>query len=373
MSALMDSAARAIPTRVIRVGVIGTGFGETVHVPALQAIPYVEVASICSRRLDRAQLVAARRGIRKATADFRELIRDPEVDAVVIASPPNLHHSMAFAAIEAGKHVLCEKPMSRTLAEARDLVKLAEQARVVAMVNHQFRFEPARAHARSLIESGWFGDPHVATVTVYRSTLNDPHGVPWDWLMDEAKGGGMLGAAGSHYLDALRWWFGDVRAVSGAASTMIKQRRHADSNIMGTVSADDNFVVLLRFMNGALATVTYSATAAFEAGEQIILSGSSGMLMMTGDRKLYGAKRGGPLDEISLPEHLTAEVSPTDHALLGPTSMLLRHWISAIRTGDVVSPSFLDGLKVQELMDGAIRSSQLGRWVEIEKGRFANF
>ncbi|MCA9861241.1 MAG: Gfo/Idh/MocA family oxidoreductase, partial [Thermomicrobiales bacterium] len=300
------------------------------------------------------------------------LIRDEDIDAVVIASPPNLHHSMSFAAIEAGKHVLCEKPMSRTVAEARDLVRLSEHERVVAMVNHEFRFEPARARAKELIDSGWLGEPHLANVTVFRSTLNDPNGLPFDWLMDETKGGGMLGAAGSHYLDALRWWFGDVRSVAGVSATMVKQRRLADSNAMGTVSADDNFAVMLRFLNGAIGTVTYSATAPFEFGEQIVLSGSEGMLMMTGDRKLYGARRGQSVSELPLPEHLTVEVSPSTHPLYGPTSLLLRVWVEAVRTGEVTSPSFLDGLKVQELMDGAQRSGQLGRWVEVEKGRFGH-
>ncbi len=373
MATVQHSQSNAIPTREIRVGIIGTGFGASVHLPALQKIPYVVVSSICSRRLDRAHLVASQHSVRKVTADYRELVRDPEIDAVVIASPPSLHHAMTFAALEAGKHVLCEKPLSRTLAEARDLVRLAQQANVVAMVNHEFRFEPARVYAKQLIDLGYLGTPHSATVTVYRATLNDPHGVAWDWLMDDSKGGGMLGAAGSHYLDALRWWFGEVKSVAGATSTMIKERRFADSHEMGVVSSDDNFAVLLKMSSGALATVTYSATAAFEAGEQLILSGSDGLLMMTGDRKLYGAKRGAPLEEKQLPPDIIADVSPSEHPLAGPTELLLKVWISAIRTGEVASPSFVDGMKVQELMDGAVRSSQLGRWIEIERGRFQSY
>lgn len=369
----VPNPSTAIPTRTIRVGVIGTGFGAAVHLPSLQKIPFVEVGGVCSRRPERALMIASKYGVRKSTTDFRELIRDPEIDAVVIASPPGLHHGMAVAAIDAGKHVLCEKPLARTLAESRDLVRLAEQAQVVAMVNHEFRFEPARVYAKQLIDLGYLGEPHSATVTVYRATLNDPHGVAWDWLMDEAKGGGMLRAAGSHYLDALRWWFGDVKAVSGTTSTMIRQRRFADSHEMGDVSADDNFAVLLKFSSGAMATVTYSATAAFEAGEQIILSGSDGLLMMTGDRKLYGAKRGAQLEEKEIPAEFTEEVSPSDHPLAGPTELLLRVWIGSIRTGTVASPSFRDGMKVQELMDGAVRSSQLGRWIEVERGRFQNY
>lgn len=373
MASAVSKNSNAIPTRTIRVGVIGTGFGASVHLPALQKIPFVEVAGICSRKPERVLMIAAQHGIRKTSTDYREFVRDPDIDAVVVASPPNLHHAMAIAAIEAGKHVLCEKPLSRTLAESRDLVRLAEQARLVAMVNHEFRFEPARVYAKQLIEMGYLGEPHSATVTVFRSTLNDPHGVAWDWLMDEAKGGGMLRAAGSHYLDALRWWFGEVKAVSGATATMIRQRRFADSHEMGSVSADDNFAVLLKFVSGAMATVTYSATAAFEAGEQIILSGSDGLLLMTGDRKLYGAKRGGQLEEKELPPDLTEEVSPAAHPLAGPTELLLRVWIGSIRTGQTSSPSFSDGMKVQELMDGAVRSSQLGRWIEVERGRFQHY
>lgn len=359
---------------MVRIGIIGTGFGASVHLPALSRVPGAEVVSICSKRPDRAHMIAAQHGIKKATGDFRELVRDPDVEAVIIASPPNLHHTMAFAALEAGKHVLCEKPMSRTLAEARDLVKLAEQAKVIAMVNHEFRFDSARAHAKELIDRGYLGDLHSASITVYRSTLNDPHGVPWDWLMEGSKGGGMLGAAGSHYLDALRWWFGEVKAVSGVTATMVRQRRLPDSTVMGQVSADDNFAVLLRFVNGAIGTVTYSATAAFEAGEQILLSGSDGMLLMAGDGKLFGAKRMIPLDEIPIPERLTVgEALAGDHPLMGPTTLLLQEWVEAIKAGRVASPSFYDGLKVQELMDGAIRSSQLGRWVEVERGRFQSY
>ena len=370
MATTANRTVRSIPTRDIRIAIIGTGFGASAHLPALRRIPGVEVVTICSRRADRALAVANQYGIKKTSVDYREVMRDPQVDAVVIASPPNLHHAMAFGALEAGKHVLCEKPMSRTLAEARDLVKLAEQAQAVAMINHEFRFEPARAYARELIGRGWIGDPQMATVTAFRSTLNDPYGQPWDWLMDSAKGGGMLGAAGSHYLDALRWWFGDVKSVSGSTATMIKQRRHADSHEMGEVSADDNFVVLLQFLSGALGTVTYSATAAFEAGEQIVLSGSQGLLMMTSDRKLFGAGSDGNLKEIPIPEHLTPRTQPGDHPLMGPTGLLLQEWVKAIRTGETPSPSFADGMKVQELIDGAARSSKLGRWIEVERGRF---
>lgn len=359
------------PDAIIRVGVIGTGFGSSAHIPALQRLPNVEVVAVCSRRPERAHTVAAKYGIRLATGEYRDLLRPGLADAIVVATPPHLHHQMAFAALEAGRHLLVEKPMSRSLGEARDLVKMAELRQVVAMVNHEYRFVGSRRYARELIESGYIGEPQSAAVTVFRSTLNDPHGITWDWLMEDAKGGGMLGAAGSHYLDALRWWFGEVKAICGATATMVTSRRLPESREMGRVDADDNFAALLKFVNGALGTITYSATAAHEAGEQIVLSGSGGMLMLTGEGRIYGMKAGEPMGELAVPERLTEPVPGITHPLAAPTARLVEAWIDGIRAGEVISPTLMDGLKVQELLDGISRSSQLGRWVEVERGRFA--
>ncbi len=244
-----DSAPAFEP---IRVGVIGTGFGATVHLPALAYLPETEVVAICSRRPDRALAAALDYGIPSHLTDYRELVRDPGVEAVVVASPPHLHHQMSLAALEAGKHVLCEKPMARNLAEARDMVKIADRVGVVAMVNHQLRFLPVRARIKELIDEAYIGEPHAATLTVHRSSLNDPYERPFGWLMEQEKAGGMLGAVGSHHVDALRWWFGEIKGVAGATATMVKRRRLADGVGMATVDADDNFAFVVRFGNGVL-------------------------------------------------------------------------------------------------------------------------
>ncbi len=357
-------------TTSIRVGVIGVGFGAAVHVPALQHLPETDVVAVCARRPERAHLAAAQYGVKVALSDFRVLLRDQGIDAVVVATPPHLHHQMSLAAIEAKKHVLCEKPMARNLAEARDMVKLAESNGVVTMVNHEFRFAPARARMKELIDEGYLGDPHSASIVVYRSSLNDPNGAPWDWLMESAKGGGMLGAAGSHYVDALRWWFGEVKSVAGVTATMIKRRRLPESTQTAPVDADDNFALMLRFTNGAIATVHYSATAPHDAGDEIILSGSHGLLLLRGDGRLMGARSGETLAELPIPERLSPEFPEFAHPSTGPTVLLMREWVRAIRTGVPASPSFADGVKVQEILDGVVRSTQQGRWVEIARSRF---
>lgn len=354
----------------IRVGVIGTGFGASLHLSALRENPDFFTAAICSRRPERARAAAIDHGIPTHYADYRELVRNPEIDAVIVASPPHLHHPMAIAALEAGRHVLCEKPMARNLAEARDMQRIAERAATIAMVNNQLRFLPVRMRIAELIAEGYIGEPHAASVVVHRSSLNDPHDRPWGWLMEMEKAGGMLGATGAHYLDALRWWFGDVKGVAGAVSTMVRQRRLPDSSSMAKVDADDNFAVILRFANGAIGTVHVTATAGHEGDEEITLSGSEGTLQVRQGR-LLGARLGEfSLSELPVPDRLLGGLVPGGHFLVQPTTLLLRTWARAIREGRPASPSFADGVKTQELIDGALRSSLQGRWIDTSGTRW---
>ena len=348
----------------IRVGLIGTGFGASLHLSALRGNPDFQMMAICSRRPERARAAALDHGVPEHSADYRELVQTRDIDAFIIASPPHLHHTMVIAALEEGKHVLCEKPMARNLAEARDMQRIAERVGTVAMVNHQLRFLPVRARIHELIGEGFIGEPHAASVVVHRSSLNDPMDRPWGWLMEQEKAGGMLGATGAHYVDALRWWFGEVKAVAGAVSTLVRQRRLPDSSVMAKVDADDNFAVILRFASGALGTIHVTATAGHEGDEEITLSGSEGTLAIR-QGKLWGARLGDfSLTELPAPERLTAGFVPGGHYLVQPTALLLRAWARAIREGTSPSPSFADGVKTQELIDGVIRSSQQGRWID---------
>ena len=364
------TSGQPVDADTIRVGVIGTGFGASLHLSALRECPGFATVAIASRRADRARAAAQDHNIPAHFSDYREMVRHPDIDAVIVATPPHLHHPMAIAALEHHKHVLCEKPMARNLAEAKDMLRIAERTTAIAMVNNQLRFLPARARVSELIREGYIGEPHAASVVVHRSSLNDPHERPWGWLMEAEKAGGMLGATGAHYLDALRWWFGEVNAVAGAVSTMVRQRRLPDASAMARVDADDNFAVLLRFANNALGSVHVSATAGHEGEEHITLSGAEGTLILR-DGVLLGARRGDfSLTELPIPDRLMGGLVPGGHFLVQPTTLLLRAWGQAIRDGVPVSPSFADGVKTQEILDGALRSSQQGRWIDTSGARW---
>jgi predicted dehydrogenase len=350
--------------------VIGTGFGASLHLRALAALPETEIIAVCSRRRERAAAAAAEFGIPRLATDYKEIIRNPEVEGVIIATPPHLHHAITLTALESGRHIVCEKPMARNLAEARDMVRIAQRVGVIALINHQLRFLPVRAYVKELIDSGYLGEPHAATVTVHRSSLNNPYDRPFGWLMEQEKAGGMLGATGSHHLDALRWWFGEVKAVAGALATLVKRRRLPDSAALATVDADDNFAVILRFANGALGTIHVTATAAFEGDEEITLSGSLGTLQIRAG-VLHGARVGiEKLSELPIPTAPADGLPEFDHYLVRPTALLLRGWAQAIRGGETAAPSFADGAKVQELLDAAARSSQQSRWIDTSGARW---
>jgi predicted dehydrogenase len=130
----------------LRIGVVGVGFGSAVHIPAFQS-EGLEVAAVCSRREERVRAAADKFGIAHAFSDYAEMLRLPGLDAVSVVSPVPLHHSMTMAALEAGKHVICEKPFTIDARLALEMWQKAQATGLTAMIAHEFRFASARARA----------------------------------------------------------------------------------------------------------------------------------------------------------------------------------------------------------------------------------
>lgn len=338
-----------------------------VHLPALCDIDGVAVTAICSNRQQRAKEVAARHGIEHVFDDYRELLGAGVIDAVTIAVPPFLHHPMALAALESNVHVLCEKPLARTAAEARDLVRMAQDVGVCNAVAFHRRYEPARLRMKELVSEGFIGELHSVSVIVYRSTLAESEQRYFSWLMEQEKGGGVLAAIGSHYVDQLRWWFGEIHAVTGAVFTAVKTRPVRGTDIHRDVDADDNTAFVMQFANGALGSVSISYTAASDVGEEIVASGSEGMLAIQEPDQLVGTRRGSQIR--ALLKH-DAPLPTGGKRHIGPFKQLARDWIQAIRDGTEAEPSFEAGAKVQEVLDAVGRSQQLKRWIDLSGERW---
>lgn len=278
----------------VRVGIIGTGWADRVLIPAFQA-GGLEVSVVASRDADRARAVAARHGIEHATGTWRELL-DMDLDLIAVTSPPAFQLEQATAVLEAGLHLVCEKPLGLDATQAKRLVDIAaERPQQLALVNHELRFTPAHRKARELIRSGAIGRPVLFTARVATSACIDPTRA-WSWWSDAEQGGGMLQAHGSHAFDSVAWITGEVPVLHGASLGCIYATLRDREGIVRDVTADDIASVTFR-VGGAVGTVLVHGGALDDAIDLFTIRGTEGSVVIDRSLKLYYGKRGGPLKE----------------------------------------------------------------------------
>jgi predicted dehydrogenase len=340
-----------VTQQVLRVGVIGAGEASAVHIPGLRQIPEVSVVAVCAAGDEPVTTLAQRYSIPAPFDDFREMLREVELDAVTIAAPLDLHHPVAIAAAEQHLHILCGAPMARSAAEARDMHRLAEGVGIRHAIGHAARYLPARLRFKQLVDRGFIGDLQAVTVSVWREP--QPRQTPASFMQEVA----------SEYADALRWWFGEIHGVVGART----------APAVGGVSAtqpDAQFSLIVRFASGAIGTIHAVATTPVGRKDEVIAVGTGGMLTIRGET-LSGAHRDeGVLAELPIPEELAQFCRQTPDPRVGPFALLAYDWVHGILDGDGNAPSFEDGMRVQEIVDGAMRSQELERWIDISGRRW---
>lgn len=348
----------------LRVGVIGTGFGALVQIPAFRANPRAEVVAVASGTPGKARRTAEAFGVPLAFDDWTKLVA-ADLDLVSITTPPSLHHAMALGALDAGRHVLCEKPMAMSAVQAAEMLAHGERARRVHVIDHELRFNPNRRKVKRLIEEGFVGRPRHALLTAVNASRLDP-AKPWGWWFDEARGGGLLGAVGSHQVDLLRYWLGEVAAVTGTAVPVVPERPRPDGTGRRPVTADEFTTFSLRFRSGAVGTVFLSAVVTHAVGPRVEVWGDEGHLLLDAEDRLWGARRGEALAELTEPETLTPPPGMEYVSLWGVSFVrLVEHLVSATLDGAPVAPAatFQDGLAVQRVLDAVRRAARTG-WVQ---------
>ena len=357
----------------LRIVIIGVGFGTTVQIPEFQS-EGVEVSAVCARRLERAQAAAEQFHIPLVYDDYREMLRDAPLDAVSVVSPIPLHHPMTLAALDAGKHVLCEKPFALDQIQAREMWQRAESTGLTTMIGHEFRFASARMHVKELIDEGYLGPLHMALMTLVNGPRRGFRPRPLTDRDDATQGGGFLWGLGSHYIDCLRHWFGEVTSVSGHVSTHLGERTLLDSDTMVQATADDTFGFTLGFAQGGWATMTGTNAAPFGPGASVEVYGRDGTLVTphegTGVNPpphgtLLGAKAGDDaLAEIPIPERLQPFADDRDGRLM-PFRLMVREFVRGVQDGTSPAPNFYDGFRCQQVLDAVRESSATGRVVQI--------
>jgi predicted dehydrogenase len=337
MFGLFCAPFRGVTVADVRVGVIGTGFGARVVAPVFAATPGCAVVDVVSAR--DADAIAA-------------LCRRADVDLVSVHSPPFLHRAHAEAAIRAGRAVLCDKPFGRDGTDAAAMVEAARDADVVGLVNLEFRWEPARRHVADLIAAGELGAIERVTWTHVSCGSRVPMR-PYGWLFDRAAGGGWLGAWGSHAVDTLRWWLGDLTVVAAALETRVAERLDAGGT-RHDVDADDGFTATLRTSTGASVTVDATFAAIANLAPRVVIAGSTGVAEVVADRRVTVRHVDGTRSEWQAPD---AEGDPH----LVP----MRRWAEVVRDavqqGEVATgaATFADGLAMVQVLD-AIRAADAG-------------
>lgn len=354
-----------------KVGIIGVGFGAQVHVPGLRSEGW-EVAAICSRNREKARKAAADAQIPEAHTDAMELIRREDLSAVSIITPPGAHHSLAIAALEAGKHVLCEKPFALDARQAREMVEAAERSRRTAMIVHEFRHTPQRAYIKQLLAEGYIGTFRLCTIELFLDRYVTPEPRPFTWIARKADGGGLLGALGSHYIDGLRFWFGEVASVAGTLATLRPDLVDPATGRKVQAETDDTFTMTLTFRNGGMATMIASLATTPTRGAKIVVMGDRGTLIaeQPGPNPLengivVASRDGSPLQALPTPPQHTPLADPRDHRLMA-FRMLVRDFNRGVEQGTSPAPNFIDGLRCQEVLDAVHESSASGRSVALK-------
>jgi predicted dehydrogenase len=355
-----------------RVGVIGTSWwAELEHLPGLASRPDVEVVALCGRDPSRLSAVAARHAIPSTFTDWRELIAHGRIDALAILTPNVLHAPQALAALEAGLHVICEKPLAMTAAEARAVADLAEAKGLATLTFFTHRAVGAAALAKRLLDGGLLGRP----VQVNASYITNSHlrpGKKAGWRMQRAVAGtGVLADIGSHIVDLVRWWMGDFRKVSAQWLNVTKERDGV------LTDADEQVSFLAELGCGAQAMVQACKLGAGRGNlQRIELYGTGGSLVFEADpgiaptwegRVWVGRPEATQLESLALPPELSRGLNLPDGQKnrLEAYRRLTDPFFAKIRDGGPCTPDFRDGAAVQAVLDAVAASAERGCWMEV--------
>ena len=311
--------------------------------------------------MERAEKAAKDHGIPGHYINFEEMLDKEKPDLVSIVTPPEFHCPMAMAALDRRIHVLCEKPFALNLEEAKRMQAAAEKAGAVAMVDYEFRFLAGRAYAAELLRENYVGEIRMGHFIV-QGSHSKPEDAAWDWWSDASRGGGALGAIGSHAIDALWVMMGPVRRVFCDLVSFVPQRGGVP------VTSDDSFTLILEVASGARAVIQMTTVAGIHDAHFGIY-GNRGQLTIRDlfATKLYGAKKPdwNP-QQLEIPKEY--QLIPEETFLRAPFRALVHRMIHAIDNRlPSPSPDFSDGVNSQAVLDAARLSASEQRWVEVAK------
>lgn len=378
----------------IRVGLVGYKFMGKAHSHAYKdlimffepkAIPVMR--AICGRNEEAVRQVAQKYGWESYETSWERMVERDDIDLIDISSPGDTHRDIAVAAAEKGKHILCEKPLANNLKEAKDMLKAVEKAGVKHMVGFNYRRVPAVGLAKKMIEEGKIGEIYHFRATYLQDWIVDPE-FPLVWrLQKEKAGSGPHGDLNAHIIDLARYLVGEFDQVVGMSKTFIEERPLPEEVTglaakagakRGKVTVEDACLFLAKFKNGALGS--FEATR-FATGRKnynrFEINGSKGSIVFNLEEMnvLEFYSREDPdyaqgFKRIMVTEGVHPYISawwPPGHIIGYEHTFIHQAYdlMNALAEDRMPSPSFLDGVRCQEVLEAVEKSVQKGKWVKV--------
>jgi predicted dehydrogenase len=373
----------------LRIGLVGYGFMGRTHSNAFAKVnqffdlPYHPVLqAVCARDGAKVAAFAGQWGYASTETDWRKLIERPDIDLIDIASPNDTHAQIAIAAAQAGKMVLCEKPLGFSAAESERMVEAVEKAAVPNMVWYNYRRVPAVTLAKQLIDEGRLGRIyHYRAKFLQDWTISAdlPQGGPGLWRLDvNVAGSGVTGDLLAHCIDTAMWLNGGIDRVTAMTETFVKERPHSLTGRLEKVGIDDASAFLARFQNGSLAT--FEATR-YARGHKALYT-----LEINGEHAsiawdlhdLHRLEFFDHRDESRLRGWRSIHITDGDHPYM-------KHWwvpglqigyehtfvhqvadfLAGLADGHIPGPSFRDALATDYVTDAVLRSARTGAWEQV--------
>ncbi|MGD8538197.1 MAG: Gfo/Idh/MocA family oxidoreductase [Candidatus Aminicenantes bacterium] len=278
----------------IGVGMLGYAFMGKAHSNAFKTIPYMiypppaipKLVGICGRDEDKVKEAALRYGYESSYTDWRKMLDNTKIELFDNGGPNDIHLEPCIAALKAGKHVICEKPLARNATEAHEMLEAARNANVKHMVAFNYRFVPALCQAKKLIARGALGQIYHYRAQYLQEWIMPHYGTPRIWRLDkESAGSGALGDLGAHIIDLGRFLVGEMKSVSAMTRTFIEERPYPEGGGSGKVDVDDAFVATVEFANGAIGTLEATRFAGGRKNHQVLeINGEKGSLVFDLER-----------------------------------------------------------------------------------------
>lgn len=358
----------------IRIAIAGLGFGESVHIPAALFNENIELVGLWHPRPERLREACSKHNL-YAYENWEDLLNDPKIEGIIIATPPKPRYDLAVSAIKAGKHLLLEKPICLNSDEVIELQRNALKRNLKIAVDYEYRAVPLFMKAKRIIKEKKLDEPYFVKLDWLMSSRANPDR-PWNWYSDENSGGGVIGALGTHAFDMIHWLIGPTHSISSLNSTSIKERVYPHSKDTKTVTSEDVSISQLQIKsisnNLIPVQVNLSAVTKQSRGFSLEIYGRNGTLILCSDNQkdyvhgfgLWFSQKDEVLKNIQPDSDLSLSKIWTD-GRIAPVARIQSWWVQSIKDGNPIIPGLVEGLSSQKVCDKVKESTKTGMRLEI--------